>query len=149
VSSTYIAKELRQQVGTDASHRCGYCLTQEWVVGSLMEVDHILPEALGGRTVLANLWLACSPCNAHKGDRITAFDPKTATLVRLFNPRRQVWTEHFAWTAERDRIVGTTPFGRATVVALDLNRAPLVLSRREWVRVGWHPPGNLRTSPRQ
>jgi hypothetical protein len=89
------------------------------------------------------------PCNAHKGDRITAFDPKTATLVRLFNPRRQVWTEHFAWTAERDRIVGTTPFGRATVVALDLNRAPLVLSRREWVRVGWHPPGNLRTSPRQ
>ncbi len=149
MSRTYVAKELRQEVGTDAGHRCGYCLTQEWVVGTKMEVDHLLPEALGGRTVLANLWLACSPCNAHKADRITAIDPKTANLVRLFNPRRQVWSEHFAWTREADRIVGTTPKGRATVSALDLNRAPLVLSRREWVRVGWHPPGDLRKPARQ
>jgi hypothetical protein len=146
VSRTYVAKELREQVGADARHRCGYCLTQERVVGTRMEIEHILPEALGGRTVIANLWLACSPCNAHKGDRITAVDPVTATLVRLFNPRRQVWSEHFAWTAEGDRIVGKSATGRATVSALDLNRAVLVVSRREWVRVGWHPPADGRAS---
>jgi hypothetical protein len=148
VSRTYVAKELRERVGTEAGHRCGYRLTQEWVVGTSMEVDHILPEALGGRTAIANLWLACSPCNARKADRITAIDPKTATLVRLFHPRRQVWSQHFAWSAEGDRIVGTSPIGRATVVALDLNRAPLVLSRRERVRVGWHPPGDPRAPTR-
>jgi hypothetical protein len=31
--------------------------------------------------------------------------------------------------------------GRATVVALHLNRSALVLARSDWVAVGWHPPG--------
>jgi hypothetical protein len=142
VSGTYVAKELREAVSNEARHRCGYCLTQERVVGACMEVDHLLPEALGGRTVPGNLWLACSPCNAHKGDRIAALDPRTAAVVRLFNPRRQRWLDHFCWTPEGDQIVGRTPVGRATVLALHLNRPALVLSRREWVCVGWHPPAD-------
>jgi hypothetical protein len=105
-----------------------------------MEVDHIFPEAEGGATVEANLWLACSPCNDHKNARVAAVDPDTQQLVRLFDPRKQVWTEHFAWTPEGDRIVGLTPTGRATVVALNLNRPTLVHARQQWVSVGWHPP---------
>jgi hypothetical protein len=107
-----------------------------------MELDHLLPEALGGRTVAGNLWLACSHCNAHKGDRIAALDPETRSVVRLFNPRRQRWADHFRWTTGGDQIVGRTPTGRATVIALHLNRPALVLSRREWVGVGWHPPAD-------
>jgi len=148
VSGTYVAKELRAEVSEEARHRCGYCLTQELVVGTLMEVDHLLPEALGGRTVGANLWLACSGCNAHKGDRVAALDPRTATVVRLFNPRRQRWSDHFAWTTAGDQIVGRSPVGRATVLALQLNRPSLVLSRREWVRVGWHLPADTYESSR-
>ena len=32
-------------------YRCGYCLTQQAIVGMPMELEHLIPEALGGRTV--------------------------------------------------------------------------------------------------
>lgn len=140
MSRTYIPKALRAVVAAQAKYRCGYCLTQEEVVGTPMEYDHLLPEAIGGLTVEANLWLACSLCNDHKNDRIAAIDSDTGETARLFNPREQVWAEHFAWSAAGDLVIGLTPTGRATVVALQLNRAPLVRSRRLWVRAGWHPP---------
>ena len=142
MSKTYIPKALRELVAQQARYRCGYCLSQEAVVGTPMEFDHIIPESLGGLTEEANLWLACSLCNDHKGDRIAALDPESGEVVRLFDPRRQVWPEHFAWTAEGDRINGLTPIGRATVAALNLNRPSLVKARQAWVSVGWHPPGD-------
>lgn len=37
-------------------------------------------------------------------------------------------------------IAGLTTHGRATVIALNLNRPALVRSRRLWIRAGWHPP---------
>jgi hypothetical protein len=60
--------------------------------------------------------------------------------VRLFDPCHQVWSEHFCWTPEGDRIIGLTSTGRATVAALNMNRPVLVSARRLWVSVGWHPP---------
>jgi hypothetical protein len=140
MSQTHIPKDLRERVSRQACHRCGYCLTAEAIVGAPMEVDHIIPESLGGATEEQNLWLACSLCNDHKANRIAALDPETETVVRLFDPRREVWCEHFQWTAEGDRVIGSTPTGRATVIALHLNRASLVRARRLWVAVGWHPP---------
>src|SRR5436305_13874805 len=126
MSQTHIPKALRERVASQARHRCGYCLSAEVIVGYPMEVDHIFPEAGGGATVEANLWLACSACNDHKNARVAAVDPDTQQLVRLFQPRMQVWTEHFDWTQEGDRIVGLTPTGRATVEAMNLNRPTLV-----------------------
>jgi len=136
----YIPKPLRERVAVQARHRCGYCLTSEAIVGIPMEIDHIVPRSLGGLTEEDNLWLACSLCNEHKGIRTVALDPLTGEMVPLFNPRRQVWQEHFAWTAEGDRIIGLTAIGRATVVALNLNRPSLVKARQVWVAAGWHPP---------
>ncbi len=140
MTRTYVPKWLRDRVAEAARHRCGYCLSAESVVGTRMEIDHIIPRSAGGLTEEANLWLACSLCNDHKSDRIAATDPLTGGLVRLFDPRRQVWSEHFRWAATAERIVGTTAIGRATVAALDLNRASLVVARRLWVKAGWHPP---------
>ncbi len=140
MSRTYISKSLRERVTMQARHRCGYCLTSESIVGTPMEMDHIIPESLGGPTEEDNLWLACSLCNDHKSNRIAALDPLTGEIARLFDPRRQVWSEHFAWTTEGDRIVGTTAIGRATVVALNLNRPSLVKARQAWCTAGWHPP---------
>ena len=105
-----------------------------------MEIDHIVLQSLGGLTEEENLWLACSLCNDHKSDRFAALDPLTGDVVRLFNPRNQVWREHFVWAEAGDRMVGLTPEGRATVVALNLNRPSLVGARQAWVSVGWHPP---------
>ncbi|MBC8447685.1 MAG: HNH endonuclease, partial [Chloroflexi bacterium] len=94
----------------------------------------------GGLTEEDNLWLACSLCNENKGIRTVALDPLTGEMAPLFNPRRQVWQEHFAWIAEGDRIIGLTAIGRATVIALNLNRLSLVKARQVWVAAGWHPP---------
>jgi hypothetical protein len=140
VSRTYVRKALREQVRAAAHYRCGYCLTTEAIVGTPMEIDHLVPEALGGLTEEDNLWLACALCNQHKGNRIAAPDPLTGDNVPLFDPRRQRWHEQFAWTTEQDRIVARTSIGRATLVALDLNRASLVSARKAWTAVGWHPP---------
>src|SRR5947208_16596822 len=120
MSKAYIAKAIREHVTTQARHRCGYCLTQERVVGTPMELDHIIPEALGGQSTEDNLWLACSLCNDHKGDRIAALDALSGEVVRLFDPRQQTWSEHFRWSPEGDRILGLTATGRATVTALHL-----------------------------
>jgi hypothetical protein len=94
----------------------------------------------GGSDGADNLAWSCPGCNNGKADRIAAPDPVTGEAVRLFDPRHQAWGDHFRWSVEGDRIIGLTPTGRATVVALNLNRPVLVQARRAWVRVGWHPP---------
>src|SRR4051794_31228160 len=66
MSETFIPKALREEVAAEARSRCGYCLAAEAIVGMPMELDHLVPESLGGLTVAANLWLACSLCNNHK-----------------------------------------------------------------------------------
>lgn len=106
-----------------------------------MEVDHLLAEANGGRTVRGNLWLACTPCNKRKGNRRRVKDPVTGRLVRLFNPRRDAWNDHFRWAQGGLLIEGITPIGRAMVEALKLNLpATRIEARRRWISVGWHPP---------
>lgn len=140
MSKTYISKALRERVAEQAKHRCGYCLTQEEISGAPMEVDHIIPEAAGGKTEEENLWLACKMCNDYKGDRLVALDEQTGEIVTLFHPRQQRWKDHFAWSVQEDEIIGLTPTGRAKVAALNLNRFLLVRACRRWVAAGWHPP---------
>ena len=103
-------------------------------------MDHLFPSSLGGPTTEANLWLACGPCNEHKGSRVTAHDPQDGELWRLFNPRSDIWEEHFEWIERGLRVAGSTAIGRAAVNALHLNRTPLVTARQGWIAVGWHPP---------
>lgn len=106
----------------------------------VMEIEHIVPVALGGDDAESNLWLACGDCNARKGERIAGPDPWTGLLAPFFNPRQHVWNEHFAWTSGGTHIIGLTPTGRATILALDLNRDPLTDARWLWAAAGWHPP---------
>ena len=140
MSKTRIPAELRRQIREDAGHRCGYCRISEIVSGTELVVDHILPESSGGATVRENLWLVCTRCNQFKGSKAHAIDPQTGKVVPLFNPRTQVWAEHFTWSEDGAEIIGRTACGRATVDALRLNRELVVLARIRWVSVGWHPP---------
>ena len=117
-------------------------MTMEAIVGTPMEIDHTVPESLGGLTEEDNLWLACALCNQHKGNRIAEPDPLTGGHVPLFDPRRQHWHERFSWSDEQSHIVARTSVGRATLAALDLNRSVLVSARKAWMAVGWHPPAD-------
>ncbi|MFZ4659842.1 MAG: HNH endonuclease [Caldilineaceae bacterium] len=137
--SDYIPLQLRRWLET-LGERCEYCQTSEFVTGVALEADHIWPRSLQGPTSRENLCRACSSCNTQKNDRVEALDPLTEERVALFNPRQQRWSEHFRWSRDGAEIIGLTPYGRATVVALKMNNPRLVRSRRMWVSVGWHPP---------
>ena len=46
MSRTHLPKALRERVSAQARQRCGYCLTAEAIVGTPMELDHLIPESL-------------------------------------------------------------------------------------------------------
>jgi HNH endonuclease len=136
---TAIPRRLWNKVAAAAGFRCGYCHTPEAITGFRLTIEHIIPEARGGKTTEGNLWLACHACNAFKGARTYGIDPATRKRARLFHPRRQRWLDHFRWSSDGTEIVGLTLCGRATVTALQLNRAELTGARSLWVQVGWWP----------
>ncbi len=137
MTADYAPLALRQRVATQAHYRCGYCLRSEELMGMPMTLDHIIPQAASGLTVEENLWLACNRCNGFKGTQTHARDPQTGEWVALFNPRRQVWDEHFGWSEDGTQILGKTPCGRATIEALKLNNSQIMVTRQLWVRAGW------------
>jgi hypothetical protein len=134
------SRALRQRVRQQAANRCGYCLSKQEYVWGQLEIEHIIPTALGGKDEESNLWLACRMCNNYKSAKITHPDPVTGEQVALFNPRQQKWTDHFTWSEEGIHIIGQTPCGRATILALQLNNTIAVTVRQQWVAAGWHPP---------
>jgi len=141
MARTYIPVEVERRVRAAAHNRCGYCLSPQHLVMARLEIEHIIPIAKQGSNDESNLWLACPLCNRYKGDKTTAVDPETGERVNFFNPRIQVWSEHFQWTEDGLRIVGRTPTGRATVAALHLSDDPDAIEVRSyWVMAGWHPP---------
>jgi len=133
--------ETDRRVREAARNRCGYCLSPQQLVMARLEIEHMVPLAKGGNDDEANLWLACPICNSHKSDKTEGVDPLTSVTVALFNPRTQSWWDHFEWADDGIHILGTTPTGRATVVALHLSDDPDALTvRGYWVLAGWHPP---------
>lgn len=90
--------------------------------------------------MLENLCLACPTCNRHKAVRQTAEDPVTGKIVSLFHQHQDKWDEHFTWNEDNTLIEGTTSIGRATIVALKMNREQIVRVRRMWTKMGEHPP---------
>jgi CRISPR/Cas system Type II protein with McrA/HNH and RuvC-like nuclease domain len=107
-----------------------------------LEVDHIYPLSKGGKNTEENLWLICGTCNSAKSNKTDAFDEVTNETVSIFNPRTQNWNEHFSWNKNATKIIGQTSIGRATILALNLNRERFIKIRKHWVSAGWHPPKN-------
>jgi 5-methylcytosine-specific restriction endonuclease McrA len=103
-------------------------------------VDHVIPVSLGGKDNLDNLTLACFHCNRHKTNRLTAIEPEWQIEVALFNPRQDSWQEHFIWSMDGLSIVGISTTGKATVVALLLNRERVIPIRAADREIGRHPP---------
>lgn len=105
-------------------------------MGQAMHIEHIKP-ADGDQP--DNLCLACPNCNLSKAAATAAKDPDTGKDAPLFNPRSQVWDEHFEWKDNYALIQGRTPTGRATVTRFKMNRPRIVLARKRWALAGLHP----------
>ena len=90
-----IPRRVRLAVVARAGACCEYCRLHSRGQVGRFPVDHILPRSRGGRTVLANLALACPHCNARKWAFTDMTDPITGDAAPLFNPRSQIWSDHF------------------------------------------------------
>lgn len=133
-----IAAGLRRLVVERAEHRCEYCGLSQVGQEATFHIDHIVPRIAGGTTSAINLALACVSCSLRKEASRSGRDPKTGRTVALFHPRRQKWTDHFAW--DGNLIVGLTGTGRATLQKLKLNRPVILAIREEEAERGRHPP---------
>jgi 5-methylcytosine-specific restriction endonuclease McrA len=130
----------RARVLERAKGCCEYCLSQEQYSPDSFAVEHIIPLSKGGANSLENLAFACQGCNNRKYTNTESVDPVTQAIVPLFHPRRNLWSDHFAWSDDCSLILGLTPIGRATVEKLQLNRVGLVNLRRILFEAGEHPP---------
>ena len=81
-----------------AGDACEYCsIPQEATPLIPFHVEHITAKQHGGSDDPADLALACDRCNAYKGPNLSSIDPETRNVVLLFNPRRDVWSDHFMY----------------------------------------------------
>jgi hypothetical protein len=111
-----------------AGDRCEYCRIPQYAIPDVpLHVEHIIAVQHDGSDDPENLALACDRCNRHKGPNLSAIDPMKNTVVRLFDPRRDRWHDHFGQT--NYEIVGLTETGRATVQLLNMNAATRVQLR--------------------
>lgn len=133
----YIPPFLRKLVIRRAKNCCEYCGLSQAGQEATFHIDHIIPLASGGKTTADNLALACVSCSLRKNARETAVDPQTGEEVALFHPRRDQWEKHFRW--EGVRLFGLSATGRATIVALELNRSLILAIREEEIILGRHP----------
>lgn len=133
----YLPDRLKQLVRERAKDRCEYCHLAQAGQVATFHMDHIHPVKEGGTTEGQNLALACVGCSLHKAAKTSALDPETGKPAPLFHPRQEDWEAHFAW--DEFTLKGLTPTGRATIVALQLNRPLLVAIREEEAHWGRHP----------
>jgi hypothetical protein len=96
------------------------------------EVDHIISEKHGGPTELANLANACVFCNRAKGTDIGA-----GTFCRFFNPRVDLWGDHFE--LDGAQIKSQTDVGEVTVRIFEFNTLARLLERRALSLVHRYP----------
>jgi hypothetical protein len=112
---------LRELVRQRAGDRCECCHLPQEFSELHFHIEHVTPQQHGGTDASENLALACPECNFAKGSNLAALEPGGRKLVRLFNPRRDKWVQHFR--SDGARIFGKTPVGRASVALLKMNNA--------------------------
>ena len=93
------------------------------------QIEHIIAIQHGGGDENANLALACSHCDLHKGPNLSGIDPDTGLIETLFHPRQQVWSDHFEFHGTE--LIGNTACGRATIRVLAMNARVRVELRSE------------------
>ncbi len=135
-----ITPKKRESVAERANYLCEYCLSPQDFATQSHSIEHILPKTRKGSDELENLALACQGCNGYKSDIIEATDPYTNRKVPLYNPRKDIWNDHFIWSDDFLEIIGTTSIGRATVSLLKLNRQGFINLRTVLILYGEHPP---------
>ena len=124
----YIPRDLRREVEWRAGSRCEYCLIHR---------DDTLLGCEPGHTEGEKLALACFVSNRRKGSDLGSLCD-SGELIRFFNPRKDIWTDHFRFDGER--IEARTDIGAVTARILGFNEPDRLLERRHLLAAGRLPP---------
>src|SRR5258706_6248113 len=136
-----IPEDVVARVRSRADDRCGYCLSPQHLVLGWLEIEHLIPKAKRGTDDEENLWLTCRLCNNFKGIQTDALHPESGQRVPLVDPRAaNDGSTPSVGATMGSTIVGMTPSGRATVIALQLNNMIAVMVRLQWIAAGLHSP---------
>lgn len=139
-----VTRTSREEVRARAAGLCEYCHADEKWQFVRFTIDHIVPRSANGGDEPNNLALACRNCNERRSNLMDFVDPLTNEEIPIFNPRDDLWNDHFCWDAEGIRILGLTATGRATVNLFDLNderhSERCLRTRRRDLKDGFHPP---------
>lgn len=125
--SNPLPADVRRLVAERAEFRCEYCLIPDTLAFAPHEIDHIIAVKHGGGSTLDNLAYACAVCNKRKGADLASYDRITDSVVPLYNPRRDRWTDHFL--LDGAQILPQSDRGRVTVELLRLNRSTRLQER--------------------
>ncbi len=128
---------LREKVWRRAGGVCEYCRLAQELDAFPFQIDHVIAAKHHGPDTAENLALSCYNCNIHKGPNIAGVDPDSGQITRLFNPRQDDWSEHFAWNGAELR--GQTPIGRVTVDVLGINLGDRLEHRKTLSTAGLFP----------
>jgi HNH endonuclease len=130
-------RETEHIVRLRAGGVCEYCRLPENISHLPFQLDHIIARQHRGPSTEENLALACPECNHQKGPNIASIDWRTGELVRLFNPRKDRWADHFRWNGAA--LEGMTPIGEATVRVLGINHSVRLELRKALMDAGIYP----------
>ncbi len=134
--SRYVSDKLKQLIIERAGNRCEYCLFPQF--GRLVKhhIEHIIALKHGGQTIEENLALACPFCNEQKGTDIGSLDfENDHKFVGFFNPRTQVWTDHFH-IEENGEIIPLTAEARVTARIFRFNGEERIEERCQLIEAG-------------
>ena len=126
-------------VAERAGYRCEYCHAPEEAFNFPFEVEHIVPIAHGGSHDLDNLALACRACNTFKASFEVGLDTETQMAAQLFQPRQDIWENHFQVNLENAEIIGVSAIGRATIQRLQMNLPRQIRGRLRWMQAALFP----------
>jgi hypothetical protein len=76
-------------------------------------------------------------CNRYKGSDVASIEPRTGEIIRLFDPRRDRWEDHFR--IDSALIEPITNVGSTTARLLRLNAPERILERRLLQSLGRYP----------
>ena len=135
--SSYISAQIRLLVAQRAGNVCEYCLIAAEDSYYRHQIEHIVSLKHGGSSETENLALSCVFCNRNKGSDIGSVIANSTELIRFYNPRIDVWNEHF----RLDGLVITplTKIGEASVRILQMNHEDQLMERETLSRVRRYP----------
>lgn len=103
-----LSKKTRFEVFKRDGFKCQYCGAHPPAV--LLECDHIVPVAAGGKNDMDNLVTACEPCNRGKGARDLTVAPEAleAKAAAIKEREEQLRGFHDVMEAKRQRLESET-----------------------------------------